>query len=160
MRASIGASMAKPKAKKPAKKPAAKKPVAKKSAAKKTDDKQYGARKDLDKPVTTYIGKLKGEQRAIADKLRATIDAIPGLTSGIKWGMAMWAHDKKMLTYFKANKADVRFGLVWKGAVKFDDPKGKLSDTGTDGAHVKFTTAAEIDPKEITRWILQLKASR
>lgn len=165
--------MAKPKTKKPvAKKPAAKKkpPATSKktaSAAKAagnagaTSAPKYGARSDKGTPVAGYIAKLSGEQRAIADKLTAIIEkAAPELTSGLKWGMPVWSLGDQMLTYFRAQKNDTRWGLAWVDGVGLDDPDGLLQGTGKDGKHVKFTAAKDIDAARVTSWLKTVVASR
>lgn len=145
----------KPTKKAPAKKAAAKKPAAKKPAAKD----RWGARADKGSPIAAYVAKLTGEQRAIADKLVEIIQrAVPNAQSGLKWGMPMWTIDNQMLTYFRAQKHDVRFGLAAAG-VALDDPNGVLFGT-SEGKHVRLVTAADIDAPRIAGWVRAVAASR
>jgi hypothetical protein len=150
-----------PTKKKPAKKPAAKKPAAKKPAARKPPAEKWGTRADKGTPVAGYIAKLEGEQRAIADRLSAIIGkAVPTATSGLKWGMPVWEVDGKMFTYFRAQKANVRFGLAYVAGVELPDPDGRLEGTGADGKHVKLASPSEIDPALFTRWLKAAAAAR
>ena len=137
-----------------------KKAPAKKAAAKQTAPKQrWGARADKGSPIAAYVAKLTGEQRAIADKLVAIIErAVPNAQSGLKWGMPMWTIDNQMLTYFRAQKHDVRFGLAAAG-VALDDPNGVLFGT-SEGKHVRLVTAADIDAPRIAGWVRAVAASR
>ena len=168
----------------PAKKPAAKKPPAKKSKPATSSSKaagnagatankrtsrpakpaaqpaqRWGARADKGTPIAAYVAKLTGEQRAIADKLVEIIQkAVPAAQSGLKWGMPMWTLDNEMLTYFRAQKHDVRFGLAAAG-VELDDPNGVLFGS-SDGKHVRLVTAAEIDAPRIAGWVRAVASSR
>jgi hypothetical protein len=151
----------KPAAKKVAAKRPAAKPAAKKPAAKKPPAEKWGARADKGTPVAGYIAKLTGDQRAIADALVAIIgSALPTATSGLKWGMPVWEVDGKMLTYFRAQKHDVRFGLAFAGGVALPDPDGRLESTGSDGKHIKLTSPSQIDAALFARWLEVAKAAR
>ena len=122
---------------------------------------KYGRRADKGSPIAGHIAKLNGEQRAIADKLVAIITSAvpPETTAELKWGMPVWSYKGKMLTYIKVNKADVRWGLTYIGDTRFTDPEKLLSNTGSDGTHVKITTAAEV-PGRVKEWIGALVAAR
>jgi hypothetical protein len=152
----------KPAATKPAaKKPAATKPAATKPAAKKPPAEKWGARADKGAPVAGYIAKLEGDQRAIADALVAIISkAVPNATSGLKWGMPMWEVNGQMLTYFRAQKANVRFGLAFVGGVELPDPDGRLEGTGADGKHVKLASPSDVDAALFTRWLKTAAVAR
>jgi len=157
-------------AKKPAVKSAAKKPAAKSAAAKpaattpatsQAPARTYGTRADKGAPIETYVARLSGDQRAIADQLVSIIaNALPGATSELKWGMPVWSVGGQMLAYFRAQKHDVRFGLAYVTGLALPDPEGRLEGTGSDGKHVKLTSPAQIDPARFAEWLKTAAAAR
>jgi hypothetical protein len=136
------------------KKAAAKQAAVKKATTKKPPAERWATRADKGAPVVGYVAKLKGDQRAIADALISIIgQAVPNATSGLKWGMPVWEVGGKVLTYFRAQKHDVRFGLNFAGVVDLPDPDGRLEGTSSDGKHVKLTSPSQIDPALFARWL-------
>jgi hypothetical protein len=146
-----------PAKKAPAKKAPAKRSKSAKPAAKPAE--RWGTRADKGAPIAGYIAKLTGEQRAIADKLVAIIQrAVPNAQAALKWGMPMWTIDNQMLTYFRAQKHDVRFGLAAAG-IALDDPNGVLFGS-SEGKHVRLVTAADIDAPRIASWVRAVAETR
>ncbi|HEY2850924.1 MAG TPA: hypothetical protein VGI97_13675, partial [Gemmatimonadaceae bacterium] len=66
--------------------------------------------------------------------------------------------DDQMLTYFRVQKYDVRFGLAAAG-IELDDPHGVLFGS-SDGKHVRLVNAAQIDAPRIAGWVRAVAAIR
>lgn len=158
----------------PKKAPALKKAAPKKAAApkkvvsprdattkKSPAAKKHGTRADLNAPIAGYLGKLKGEHRAIADKLVGLVrSAVPQAEEGLKWGMPVFSLDGEMFAYFRSQKNDVRFGLAYVKGVDLDDPEGVLGGTGQDGKHVKYASVKDIDGPRVASWLRSVAARR
>lgn len=135
-------------AKRPAKKPV-KKAQAKKSTA-------YGKRRDFGGPIESYISTLVGDQRAIAERLRAIIKKVaPGAEEQLKWGMPVYSKGG-LLCYFRAFGGHVSFGF-YDHRDALDDPRRVLDGAGK-GAHVKLRHLDEIDQPRIETWIRAVSA--
>lgn len=110
-------------------------------------------RKDYGAPIDGFFAKLSPPLRAIAEELRAIIEAtIPGANSSMKWGMPFFELGGKMVCAIGGHKAHVR--LVLAGPPKaFADPKKRLEGEAKGGRQLKVRSLDELPRKDVQGWI-------
>lgn len=94
--------------------------------------------------VDEYIAKQEPLQADIARRLRSLITTnFPQLKEEYKWSMPVYTLHGKDVTYLKATKNGVNFGL--NAGAHVNDPKNLMEGTGKDMRHIKVTNADVID---------------
>jgi len=101
-----------------------------------------------------YFAQQPPEKRALLEKLRALLmKGVPGATVSIKWGVPFYAakNGKSIcaLAAFKDHVAINFFGPPTALA----DPGKKLEGSGKGNRMLKVSTAADVDPPSIQRWL-------
>jgi hypothetical protein len=106
--------------------------------------------------IAAYAQAQTLEFRTICDRLRALIDsALPDAVSKVWHGSPVWFIDENPVVGYNATSKTVNL-LFWNGQA-FDDPA--LIPVGKHrAAQAAFTSAAEIDPKVIRRWLTKSKS--
>jgi hypothetical protein len=96
-----------------------------------------------ERSVDAYVAALPPGQRAIAEALRALVKgAAPEAIESIKWAQPVYELNGPF-AYIKAFKSHVNFGF-WRG-VEIDGGRGVLETGGSQMAHVKLRSPADID---------------
>lgn len=133
------------------KRPAAKRTTASRAPAARMA--RVKPRKDFGKPINGFFAKQPPPLRAIAEELRALIEAtIPGAASSMKWGMPFFELGGKMVCAIGAHKSHV--SLILAGPPKaFADPKKRLTGEAKGGRRLKLTSVDEVPRKEVQGWI-------
>jgi len=122
------------------------------SAPKKTTAKPASARSAaIDR---AYFAAQPPEKRALLEKLHAQVmKGVPGATVSIKWGVPFYAaKNGKSICALAAFKDNVAINFFAPPAV-LADPGKKLEGSGKGNRMLKVSTAADIDPPSIQRWL-------
>jgi hypothetical protein len=111
---------------------------------------------ESDGPIAAYSQAKPRAFRSICDELRELIDkALPKATSKVWHGSPVWFIDENPVVGYNATAKTVNL-LFWNGQA-FDEPA--LKPVGKyRAAQAEFGDAAELDPKEIRRWLKKAKA--
>ena len=123
-----------------------------KTAAKKPAPKKAATAADV-----RYIAEQPADKAALLEKLRALVmKVVPGATVSIKWGVPFYAATNgKSICALASFKDHVAINFFAPPAA-LADPGKKLEGSGKGNRMLKVSTAADIDPPSIQRW---LKAS-
>jgi hypothetical protein len=109
-----------------------------------------------DDPIAAYSQAQPLAFRTICDLLRELIDtALPKATSKVWHGSPVWFIDDKPVVGYNATAKTVNL-LFWNGQAFGEagfKPVGKYR-----AAQAMFGDAAEIDPKEVRRWLKKAKS--
>lgn len=109
----------------------------------------------MHKDIAKYNKALKGEGRAIAELLAAEIDkGLPEAENKVWHAHPVWFLDGNPIVGYSQQKAGMRL-MFWSGR-DFDEPALE-GDSKFKDASVFFTSADEIKPRVLARW---LKKSR
>lgn len=103
------------------------------------------------KPIESYIAKLKGEQKAIVEHLhKLVLETAPKVKHSVKWAQPVY-EEGGPFAYIKAFSSHVNFGF-WRGA-QLPDPKKLLAGTGDRMRHIKIQSVKEIDKKAYQNFV-------
>ncbi len=109
----------------------------------------------MHKDVAKYNKSLKGESRAIAEALAAEIERVlPEAENKVWHAHPVWFLDGNPIVGYSQQKAGMRL-MFWSGR-DFDE-KALTGDSKFKDASAWFTSADEIKPRVLARW---LKKSR
>ena len=105
--------------------------------------------------IARFIANLAPADRAIAETLRARIDAaLPEAEAKIWHGHPVWFLDGNPITGFSRLKDSLRL-LFWSGQ-GFETP-GLTPEGKFKAAEVRYTDAAQIDPDRLDRWLAEAR---
>ena len=101
-----------------------------------------------------YFAQQSPEKRALLEKLRALVmRVVPGATVSIKWGVPFYAATNgKSICALASFKDSVAINFFAPPAA-LADPGKKLEGSGKGNRMLKVSTAADIDPPSIQRWL-------
>ncbi|HEY8758694.1 MAG TPA: DUF1801 domain-containing protein [Candidatus Limnocylindria bacterium] len=101
-----------------------------------------------------YFAQQPPEKRALLEKLRALVmKGVPGATVSIKWGVPFYAaKNGKSICALAAFKDHVAINF-FAPPTALVDPGKKLEGSGKGNRMLKVSTAADIDPPSIQRWL-------
>ena len=101
-----------------------------------------------------YFAKQPPDKRALLEKLRALVlKGVPGATVSIKWGVPFYAaKNGKSICALAAFKDNVAINF-FAPPTALADPDKKLEGSGKGNRMLKVSTAADIDPRSIQRWL-------
>ncbi len=117
---------------------------ARKSAARRAD---FGA------PVDGFFARQPAHLRAILEELRALVlEAAPGATGSIKWGMPFFAIGREMMCALGAHRAHVNLVLPGPPGT-YADPARRLEGEGKTGKHLAVRALDELPRTEVRRWL-------
>ena len=105
--------------------------------------------------IARFIANLAPADRAIAETLRARIDAaLPEAEAKIWHAHPVWFLDGNPITGFSRLKDSLRL-LFWSGQ-GFETP-GLTPEGKFKAAEVRYTDAAQIDPDRLDRWLAEAR---
>ena len=105
--------------------------------------------------IARFIANLAPADRAIAETLRARIDAaLPEADAKIWHAHPVWFLDGNPITGFSRLKDSLRL-LFWSGQ-GFETP-GLTPEGKFKAAEVRYTDAAQIDPDRLDRWLAEAR---